>query len=66
MNKTLLVTLLLLPLACWAEMASSPQLLPVPDCFPCIEEDKGGSLTLASTKLLPVPDCFPCIEEDKG
>jgi hypothetical protein len=59
MKKTLLIAVFLLPIA-WAKVAS-PQILPLPECFPCADTN---SITVTSTnpKILPLPECFPCAD----
>ena len=56
MKKSLLVALLLLPLAI-AKPSAGSQIIPVPDCYPCDPD----TVTVASaSKIIPVPDCYPC------
>ena len=63
MKKTLLIAVFLLPIA-WAKMAS-PQILPVPDCWPCADDSR-NTLASASAKILPVPDCWPCADDNRA
>ena len=56
MKKSLLVAILLLPLA-FAKASSGSQIIPVPECFPC----EPGTLTVATAaRIIPIPECFPC------
>ena len=64
MKKSLMVAILLLPLAL-AKATSGSQIIPVPECFPCEEKGGGGGLTIA-TNIIPVPECFPCEEKGGG
>ena len=60
MKKTLLIAVFLLPIA-WAKLAS-PQILPVPECWPCAD-DASSTLTVTN-KILPVPECWPCADDN--
>ena len=59
MKKSLLIAILLLPLA-FAKGSSGSQFVPIPDCFPCEGPDGSLRLTAAATRFTPIPDCFPC------
>ena len=60
MKKSLLIAILLLPLA-FAKASPGPRIVSVPECFHC-EANDGGNHTIAAP-ILPMPRCFPC--EDK-
>lgn len=55
MKKSLLIAILLLPVAL-AAAAPGTGVLPLPECFPCDDPPQ----TLAATNVLPLPECFPC------
>ena len=57
MKKSLLIALLLLPLA-WAKVSPESNILPIPDCFPC--DDVVIWPVQTAQNILPIPDCFPC------
>ena len=56
MKKSLLVAILLLPLA-FAKASSGSQIVPLPDCFPCEPDPRK---TPSAARIGPLPDCFPC------
>ena len=56
MKKSLLVAILLLPLA-FAKASSGSQILPLPDCYPC---EPDGRNIVSAARILPLPDCYPC------
>jgi len=56
MKKSLLIAILLLPLA-FAKATPDTRILPIPECFPC--EPDTPNIT-AATRILPIPECFPC------
>ena len=56
MKKSLLVALLLLPLAI-AKPSAGSQIIPVPDCYPC---DPDTVTVAIASGIIPVPDCYPC------
>ena len=56
MKKSLLVAILLLPLA-FAKASSGSQIVPLPDCFPCEPDPRK---TPSAARIVPLPDCFPC------
>ena len=56
MKKSLLVAILLLPLA-FAKASSGSQIVPLPDCFPCEPDNRNIA---SAARIVPLPDCFPC------
>ena len=60
MKKTLLIAVFLLPIA-WAKLAA-PQILPIPECWPCAD-DASSTLTVTN-KILPLPECYPCADDN--
>ena len=63
MKKSLLIAILLLPLA-FAKASPGPRIVSVPECFHC-EANDGGNHTIAAP-ILPMPRCFPCEEKSGG
>ena len=62
MKKSLLVALLLLPLA-FAKASSRSQIVPLPDCFPCEPDTRNIA---SAARIVPLPDCFPCEPDSRS
>ncbi len=56
MKKSLLVAILLLPLA-FAKATPGSQIVPLPDCFPC---EPDPIIIARAAGIVPLPDCCPC------
>ncbi len=62
MKKSLLVAILLLPLA-FAKASSGSQIVPLPDCYPCEPDTRS---TASAARILPLPECFPCEPDSRN